>query len=137
MNNPEQLLAENGFYAATVHGHSMEPLLFEHRDVVYIEPTTTYKPWDVVLFRRTDGQLVLHRLIRCKNGVFWLCGDNDLKAESVDPKQMLGVMTAFSRNGQTVRVTSRRYRLYSRIWNFSLPTKRVLRWLCHFRRRTP
>ena len=63
MNNPETLLAEQGFYAAAVHGHSMEPLLRNHSDTVFIEPPQTLKRMDTVLFRRQNGQLVLHRLL--------------------------------------------------------------------------
>lgn len=125
MTSPEQLLAENGFYAATVHGQSMEPLLSDHRDTVYIESASAYHKRDVVLYRRADGQLVLHRLIGC--GERWLaCGDNDFHPEAVKPSQILGVMTAFTRHGRTVYTTSLGYRLYSRVWSFSLPTKRLL-----------
>jgi len=126
MNSPERLIAENGFYAATVHGDSMEPLLTNHRDTVYIEPAAEYRKRDVVLFRRADGQLVLHRLIGCDKNGLWACGDNDFHPEAVLPSQILGVMTEFTRNGRTVSVRSFGYRLYSRVWSFSLPTKRLL-----------
>ncbi|MBQ3069902.1 MAG: S24/S26 family peptidase [Clostridia bacterium] len=135
MNNPEQLLTENGFYAATVHGHSMEPLLSDHRDTVYIEPCKTYRKRDVILFRRANGQLVLHRLIRTDGDVFLARGDNDRKAETVTPSQILGVMTAFTRNGHTLYVTSRRYRLYSRLWCLSKPTTRLLQTVVRIGRR--
>ena len=135
MNSPETLLAENGFYAAAVHGQSMEPLLFNHRDTVYIEPSDTYKPQDVVLYRRQNGQLVLHRLLSKHGDTAVMCGDNDFVPETIKITQILGVMTAFTRNGKTVYTTSRRYRLYSRVWTLSLPTKRLLRRLYQVRRR--
>ncbi len=134
MNSPEVLLAENGFYAATVHGHSMAPLLINHRDVVYIETTPHYRKGDVVLYRRPNGQLVLHRLIRCEGEHFSACGDNDFQPEKVEPSQILGVMTSFSRKGHTTKTTAFWYRVYSRVWNFSMPTKRLLRYIYRFGR---
>ena len=126
MNNPEALLATHGFYAATVHGDSMMPLLHNHRDTVYVEPSDVCRPLDVVLYRRANGQLVLHRLLSRNGNVCTVCGDNDFVRETIDVSQILGVMTAFTRNGRTVYVTSRRYRLYSRVWTLSFPTKRLL-----------
>lgn len=135
MNSPEQLLEENGFYAATVHGQSMEPLLYNHRDTVYIEPASAYRKRDVILYRRANGQLVLHRILRCREEDVLACGDNDYTPERVSFSRILGVMTAFTRDGRTVYTTSLRYRLYSRVWSFSLPTKRVLQRIVRLGRR--
>ena len=136
MNSPEQLLSEHGFYAAAVHGQSMEPLLFDHRDVVYIETAPAYRKRDVVLFRRANGQLVLHRLIRCDGDTLWACGDNDFVPEKIASSQILGRMTAYTRNGRTTDIRAFSYRLYSAIWCLSMPTKRFLqRVYQHGRRR--
>lgn len=126
MNNAEQLLKDNGYYAAAVHGVSMLPLLVNHRDIAYIEPADTVRRLDVVLFRRTNGQLVLHRVLKCQGDRFRIAGDNDRACELVTREQILGVMTAFSRDGKTVKVTSRRYRLYAALWNATPLTKAIL-----------
>lgn len=135
MTNPEELLAENGFYASTVHGQSMEPLLRDHKDTVYIEPSDEYRPMNVVLYRRQNGQLVLHRLLKRCGEHYVMCGDNDFVRETITKEQILGVMTAFSRGERTVYATSRRYRLYSRVWTLSFPTKRMLHRLYRWGRR--
>ncbi len=129
MSNPEQILREKGYYAAVVHGHSMTPLLVNHRDAVYIEKADELHKYDVVLFRRTDGQLVLHRVLGIKGDRLTVCGDNDVVKETIDRTQVIGVMKEFARKGTVMSVRSRRYRLYSRVWNASFPTKRVLRWM--------
>lgn len=36
MNKPEDIIKTTGFYSAPVHGMSMYPLLYNHRDSVYI-----------------------------------------------------------------------------------------------------
>ena len=126
MNNVEQILAQNGYYAAVVHGISMLPLLVDHRDIAYIEPTDTIRRLDVVLFRRDNGQLVLHRALRCDTSRVLVAGDNDTATEYVDHAQILGVMTSFCRNGKTIGCSSRRYRVYARLWNLTPFTKAVL-----------
>lgn len=126
MTNPETLLAANGFYASVVHGHSMEPFLRDHHDTVYIETADGYREMDVVLFRR-NGRLVLHRILKQCGDRFIVCGDNEFCRETVKREQILGVMTAFTRGKRTVSVTSRGYRLLSRMWTLSFPTKRLLR----------
>lgn len=129
MNTIEEILKERGCYAAAVHGISMLPLLVDHRDIAYIEPAATVRRLDVVLFRRESGQLVLHRVLRCRADGYTVAGDNDTAVEHITPTQILGVMTAFCRDGKTVNVTSRRYRTYARLWNFTPLTKRLLqRW---------
>ena len=129
MNNVEQVLKTKGYYAATVHGISMQPLLWDHRDIAYIEPTDTIKRLDVVLFRRENGQLVLHRVLRCHpDGTkFLVAGDNDTNAECVERERILGVMTRFCRNEKIVEVTAWRYRWYARLWNATPLTKTILR----------
>ncbi len=127
MNSPRDILNNKGYYCATVHGYSMYPMLCNHRDSVYIEKTDTYKKYDVVLFERADGQLVLHRIIKIKDGVYYFCGDNDFVIEKISKQQLIGKMTEFSRNGKEYTVNDLTYKLYSRVWCFSLSTKKILK----------
>ena len=139
MNSPESILKDAGFYAAAVHGVSMIPLLCNHRDTVYVEPATVFHKRDVVLFRRRNRQLVLHRLIRVKGDYLIVSGDNELTSEVITREQVLGVMTAFTRKGRTVYTSSPLYRIYSYIWTVSFPTKRIFirlyHWMTRKRRR--
>jgi hypothetical protein len=130
MSSPEKIIAELGYYCASVHGYSMYPLLINHRDSVYIKRKPRYDKYDVVLFRRTDGQLVLHRLINIKNGNYICSGDNDRVLEAVDPRSVIGYMAEFSRNGSIKKADSFLYKAYGRIWAFSMPTKRLLQFVC-------
>lgn len=127
MNRPEDIIEKLGYYSATVHGFSMYPLLVNHRDSVYIEKTEIFRKYDVLLFRRKDGQLVLHRLIDFSDDMLVLCGDNDFISEKIHKNQVIGIMKEFSRNDKIFKVNNFWYKLYYRVWCFSLPTKRVLK----------
>ncbi|MBR5135263.1 MAG: S24/S26 family peptidase [Clostridia bacterium] len=134
MKSVEQLLEQNGFYAAAIHGISMLPLLTDHRDIAFIEPSDTIRRFDVVLFRRDNGQLVLHRVLRCDatSAIYAVAGDNDSTVERVRRDQILGVMTSFCRDGKTVRADSPLHRWYARFWNATPLTRSWLQRL--FRR---
>ena len=129
MNRPEEIMAELGYYCASVHGCSMYPLLNDHRDSVFIQKKNQYKKYDVVLFRRKNGQLVLHRIRRMKNCNYICSGDNDRVFETVESDMIIGYMTEFCRNGKTYKTNSFSYKLYSRIWSFSIPTKIFLQFI--------
>ncbi len=127
MNSPRDIVNNLGYYSATVHGYSMYPLLFDHTDSVYIEKSDEYRKYDVALFERADGQLVLHRIIKIKDSVLYFCGDNDFVIEKVEKQQVIGKMTEFSRKGKEYKTSDFFYKLYSRVWCFSPFTRRVLK----------
>lgn len=127
MSSPREIINSHGYYCAAVHGYSMYPLLFNHRDSVYIVKVEQYKKYDVALFERADGQLVLHRIVKIKDGVYYFCGDNDFVIEKVEKHQIIGKMTEFSRKGKEYKTSNLFYKLYSRVWCFSFPTKKILK----------
>lgn len=130
MSSPRELVNTYGYYCATVHGCSMYPLLYNHRDSVYIEKADEYKKYDVALFERADGQLVLHRILSIKDGVYYFSGDNDLVIEKVREQQLIGKMTEFSRKGKVYKTNNSMYRLYSYVWCYSPFTRRILKKAC-------
>lgn len=134
MNNPEQIIDRKGYYAAPIHGTSMNPLLLEHRDCVYLKKTDQYNKYDVVLFRRKNNQLVLHRIIGMKNEKLIIRGDYDLQREIVDPAQCIGTMVQFTRNNKTYSADHGLYRLYGRIWNSTTLFRRLLRFFRRVKR---
>ena len=126
MNKPEDIIEKSGFYAAPVHGMSMYPLLKNRRDSVYVTNPENLKKYDVVLFRRSNGQLVLHRILKLTEDTAFICGDNEYQKEKIERKQIIGKMTEFCRNGKIFKVSDFRYKLYSHCFCFSFTTKRLL-----------
>ena len=101
----------------TVRGLSMLPLLRQGRDVVVIEkPKEELKKYDVVLFHRQTGQYVLHRILKKKDGKYWIVGDNNVTGEMVSEEQILGILTSVKRGERTVKITDWDYRLYTHLW---------------------
>ena len=129
MSSVRDFIKKNGYYCATVHGTSMLPLLKNHRDSVYVVTPDKLKKYDVVLFERANDQLVLHRIMKVQEDVFYISGDNDITLEKVSREQIIGKMTEFSVKDKEYTTQALWYRLYSRLWGFSNKTKRPLLFL--------
>ncbi len=102
-------------------GCSMQPLLYERQTHVMLSPIEeTVKKYDIVLYRRADGVLVLHRCVKVLDGACLTRGDNTYYLERVDMPQMLGVVTHIYRKGKMIDVKkSLSYRFYSVFWNMT------------------
>ena len=95
----EQVLERDGFYIGTPVGESMWPLLHGRVDSVVLRKESDPRKYDVVLYRRPSGQLVLHRYYgRDKKGRRVFAGDNQTRFERQDAEpEILAVMIAFYR----------------------------------------
>lgn len=139
MNKPENIIEKYGFYSAPVHGTSMYPMLINHKDSVYIIAPNNLKKYDVALFRRSTNQLVLHRILKIKGDKVTMCGDNEFQKEVIHKSQIIGKMSEFSHNNKITKVTSLKFKLYSRIFCFSFTTKKLFLFIIrvhnHFKRK--
>ena len=115
-------------------GVSMLPMLRQGIDSVMLSPVPVkLKKFDLPLYQRSDGQFVLHRVVR--DGDSYTCiGDNQYQYEhGVGHGQMIAVVTSFFRGEREISVNNISYRLYCRAWHFSRPLRyfllRVRYWL--------
>ena len=130
MNNIERSIKELGYAVVPITGTSMLPLLKEGRDLVELEPCSQerLKKGDVVLYKKNDGTLVLHRIIKTENGEFFtVLGDHQFKnAERVNKNQIIAVARGFFIKGRYVNEKTRWYRLYKKIWLCNLNVRRII-----------
>ena len=120
----EQILDEHRLLVYKTKGISMRPMLRQNRDLVHIVPPVgRLKKYDVAFYRRANGQYVLHRVVKVKQEGYGIRGDNCIGTEYVGEEQLLGVLTAFQRNGKTTPVTAPGYRLYARLWCWIYPVR--------------
>lgn len=125
--NIEQCLKELGFAVVPTKGTSMWPLLVEGKCRVKITAAEgkMLKKGDIVLYRRTDGTLVLHRIMKIEEDGFRVCGDHQWKLdEKVQEEQILAVAQGFFINGNYIDEKTWWYRLYKRFWNGNLTIRR-------------
>lgn len=107
-------------------GVSMLPMLRQGRDTVTLSKIDgRLGKYDIPLYRRDDGTYVLHRIV--KSGDTYTCiGDHQYAVEpGIRHDQLIGVVSAFSRDGKTVCVQDCGYRIYCRLWHWSRPIRHV------------
>lgn len=124
----EDILRFEGTLIHHVKGISMEPLLKMNRDLLVVErcsQSVPVKMHDVVLFKRRNGQYVLHRVTEIKDDCYLITGDNCMLPEKVYPDQIMGVMTHFTRKGVSHSVTEPGYLRYVAIWHSTYLLRRI------------
>ena len=101
----------------TVAGTSMTPFL-DPGDTVFLDlPNGAVEKGDVILFQRTGGQYVLHRVVAVReNGILELLGDAQLLPEPVHPSQVRAVVTEARRGEKLLTSHSLRWRFFRGPW---------------------
>lgn len=81
------------------HGNSMWPLIRSDKDMAEI--TSVYrelKPGDIVVFKRSDGQAVMHRIYRISGDEIQTLGDNcDRPDAPIKRTDVIGIATRIHR----------------------------------------
>lgn len=125
----EKLLAEGNRIQIKPQGYSMYPVLVPGRDEAIVAPADTakLKRGDVVLYRRDQSILVLHRIWRRKDNKFYLVGDNQKEIEGpLRPDQIKGVMTGMVRKGRKISVKNPVYQMLTGIWLAMRPVRPIV-----------
>ena len=134
----EQLLRDGNIIRIKPQGYSMYPLFIPGRDEALIQQTsaTNCRRNDVVLYRRDQGILVLHRICRITEDGFFMVGDNQWEIEGpLRSDQIIGKLVAFVRNGREISVQNPVYRFLSSLWLLMLPVRHFCFRLTAFFRR--
>ncbi len=120
----QELASGNAVTYFTV-GVSMRPLLTSRRTHVQIAPLTQpVQKGDILLYRRQNGALVLHRCIRQDGEYYYMRGDNTYGLEPIAKHQALGVVTHIYRRGRLFGVReSVGYRCYAAVWTLLYPLR--------------
>lgn len=119
----EDVIAEQGKLVYTHVGDSMYPTIRKN-DLLVIEAVSRpLKQYDIPLYRRDSGQVVLHRIISTRGGGWTMCGDNRrYKEHGISEKNVIGLLTTIVRDGREIAVDTPRRRLAARL----LPLRRVM-----------
>ncbi len=124
----EEELEKYGTYASNTNGTSMRPLFKTHRDAVVLKKVDRpLKKYDVVMYTDDASRYILHRIIKVREDVFVIRGDNTFKKEYVKKDRVIAYMVSFNRKGKHHEISDFGYKFYSRFWNFIYPIRSVLR----------
>ena len=119
----EDLLNRGKSITFPISGWSMYPFI-DDGDLITVQPCSRKKLHvnDVVLYRRINGPLVLHRIVKINENGIYLCGDQQSIIEGpIHPEQIYGVMIEITHRGKTICVTNSFYIVKSFVWRILLP----------------
>ncbi len=115
----EASIIDNGVFPLTVTGSSMTPTLYGNRDIVHLVSPNYKAPekYDIVLFKRTNGRIVLHRIIKeLPDNRFLINGDCQNWTEEITASQIIAVTKSYNRNGKTISCNTTVFKLKSALW---------------------
>ncbi len=120
----EECIADGSEVILTITGNSMRPLLRHRRDQVVLKKAdkAMLQVGDVPLYRRENGQFVLHRIVGISVSSYTMCGDRQKEKENGIPaKSIVAVATGFYRRGKYLSCDNFWYKLYVKVWMIILP----------------
>lgn len=116
-----------GFVIVSIKGTSMLPLLVEASDTVKLVAPNNLKASDVVLYERSTGELVLHRIIKIKDNKYIMCGDNQFVLEkNISKEQIIAVMEGYYKKETYIPCTDLKYQKYVKRRIASRPFRHLL-----------
>ena len=113
------LLLEGHQLRIPLSGMSMYPFIVGGRDEVLLTSVSKKKPkrGDIVLYARSTGKHVLHRIHHIRSEGFYMLGDSSSEIEGpISPKDVLAVTETIIRKGKQIHCRNLVYRIISEIW---------------------
>lgn len=129
----EEVVNSGGKFTLVINGKSMTPLIIENRDAAILCAADDIKRFDIILYRRSNGSYVLHRIVKIKNDVLYLCGDNQTEIEyPIYKDQVIAKACGIIRNGEELDLSGFKYKLYVFFWGRFINLRPQLRSLWYF-----
>lgn len=111
-----------------VAGSSMSPFLIHHRDsICFRKPDRELRRGDMVFYLRADGQYVMHRICRIRQGDYYLIGDAQTEIEGpIKRNQIFALVTQVKRKGKWIRPGDFWWFFFAQIWIRVIPLRRFI-----------
>lgn len=112
-------------------GNSMHPLIKQNFYVVHLKKAERIKKFDILLYKRDNGNFVIHRVMKVKD-TLTMCGDNQIYHEKgIRFDQVIGkVSHLVNKNGKIIKCFGFKnyvYSLFTRVHMFSRHIKEYIK----------
>ena len=124
---------ESVIFAPT--GSSMLPFIKQGRDLIVLrkkKPNESIKPFQIVLYQRYDGSIVLHRVLIAKKTKCWIVGDNSVQGEYVENSRILGILSEIRRKNRQVHFNRPLYSFTVLLWYVLFPCRYVAKKMSNY-----
>lgn len=116
------VIERGGYIPICVSGYSMRPLLRHNKDTVWIKKCTAseLKKGRIVLYKRNDGRIFLHRIKKVENSDMLLMnGDAHTHCEYIYASQVLGAVYEIERDGIKMPFDCFKLKCYEKLWCYT------------------
>ncbi|MBQ7817873.1 MAG: S24/S26 family peptidase [Oscillospiraceae bacterium] len=111
-----------------ISGNSMLPMLDEEKDAVELVAVSgPLQKYDLPLYQRPNGKLVLHRIIDVKKKHYLTCGDNRTDVEKVPMDWVIAVASGFFKDGTYVSCQDEKYLAYVQTHWENFPQRQIIK----------
>lgn len=114
-------LNQNQEVSFRIQGYSMMPFFKHQKTIVTLKKESDYHPLDVVLFLY-ENAYILHRIIKIKDGLYYLRGDGAYRTETASKDQIYGKVIHHETEGKTTKNYTKKVKL----WLFFTPIRKLL-----------
>ena len=109
-----EAVKNGGCFYLSPKGKSMLPTIREGKDKVVLEEFISFKKGDILLYRRKNGQFVLHRLIGFEDGKPVMCGDAQHVLEyGISEEDIIARVSVIIRKNKQINAGSALFKLLS------------------------
>ena len=115
-----------------ISGSSMTPFLVHGRDTVYLSRLERpARRGDMLLYQRTNGQYVLHRVWKAeKDGTFTMVGDAQTELEpGIRENQIIAIVTSVVRKGKPMAPGGFWWEFFEKVWIRMVPLRPLFWWV--------
>lgn len=123
------VISDGGLFRLYIKGTSMLPLLRQGKDSVMLATPSELRKNDIILYKRSDGSYVLHRIIRIKKDGYLICGDNQFVIErGINSNNVIAKVVSFFRDENEIKLDNEKYLTYIK----SLKKRRIKKRLFNY-----
>ncbi|MBQ6999157.1 MAG: S24 family peptidase [Clostridia bacterium] len=121
-----EIVSAGGSVKLEVKGVSMMPLLRNERDSVLLKKADNLSLYDVVLFKRANGKIALHRIVEINNDTYTIIGDNQYRFDrNIKQADLIAKAVEFHRG--TKRIGENGIRKFGAFWYTTYPIRNFIR----------
>ncbi|MEE1087299.1 MAG: S24/S26 family peptidase [Schaedlerella sp.] len=124
----KELVEEGKEVSMLIAGSSMSPFLGHERDYIYFrKPEAPIRRGDMVFYQRRNGQYIMHRVWKVKDGQYYMVGDAQTEIEgSLERDQIFAVITKVKRKGKWCGPGDFWWEFFEKVWIRIVPLRRLL-----------
>lgn len=113
----QEAISEGGKFTFFPSGNSMKPFIRAGKDSVNVVKADEPAKYDIVLYRRSNGRFVLHRIVEVNDGGYVMCGDNQWTREyGITADMIIAKVSEIIRDGRVISCSSKKYMFWAHAW---------------------